>query len=397
MNDNCKRLDTLIHTFVEEKNIPIVGVSSGLDNLNQCAFVEMKDRRAYLISHDDIDIINRYFNLSYDTVQKIANFRKFVFDIYEYTNEKTHARLKVVLLNDNTMELSIIGGGLTSLIIKLMDHQLTICIKDTHDEVTTPLPSFDDVDKTLSMTLDLFQLKIIEKLGFDVTDPCLHDFMKFMNIPKLQLLDTYFKDLPFNYISDVELMESLVSDFSLDTNQIKFNTKQIEIPYELSYIISHLIKKVIPRRSDVLKMKQLINLMKFYHYLLGNEKNVFRLSFAHLKRSDLTSNSDLNRVYYSINLGYKLDVHIGYNLKHNNEFYTNVLDPEAPENGTYYMFSSSILKEETLQPSQTFTDNIDYIYTTVLSQIKEHINNVIKNTGEDLTERHLDLFKMAIY
>lgn len=110
----------------------------------------------------------------------------------------------------------------------------------------------------------------------------------------------------------------------------------------------------------------------------------------------MSPSSNFNRVYYSISLGNELDIHIGYKLKHHNQFYTCVLDPEVPEDGTYYMFSSRIIKDDSLRPSQTFTDNIEYIYTTVLNQIRDYINDSINNIDNPLTERHLELFKMVM-
>ena len=406
MNDNSNKLEKLIHAFSEEKNIPIVGASN-LENLNQCAFAKTRSKSIYLVAHDDIDIIQRYFNLSDRTFQKITDFRKFSFSIYGSSSKTMHNRLKVILSDDNTIELSILGLGLSSLMIKLTDNDLIISLMGYYDEIKAPLLSFDDIDSTLSIYLDLFKLQIIEKLGFDSADIHLSDFTKFMNIPNEQLLDYHFNSLHFNYFSNTAFIKSLSSIFNYDVTKLKVNNDDyddyddkvsIEIPYHLSNVIPYLVKKVVPRKKDSYSMIHLINLMKFYYNLIGTpeEKNIFELFFIRLQKSELSPSSNFNRVYYSISLGDKLDIHIGYKLKHHNQFYTCVLDPEVPEDGTYYMFSSRIIKDDSLRPSQTFTDNIDYIYTNVLNQIRDYINDSINNIDNPLTERHLELFKMVM-
>jgi len=401
MNDNCKKLESLIHTFASEKNIPIVGVSADLDGLNQCSFAKTKSKFMYLVAHDDIDIIQRHFNLSERTFQKITDFRQFSFSVYDSSSKTKHNRLKVILSDDNTIELSILGLGLSSLMIKLTDNDLIISLIGQYDEIKAPLLSFDDIDSTLSMYLDLFKLQIIEKLGFDSTDIHLRDFTKFMNISNEQLLECHFNSLPFNYFSNTNFMKILSSIFNYDVTKIKVNNDDkisIEIPYPLSDSIPYLVKQVVPRKNDGYSMIHLINLMKFYYNLIGipEEKNIFELSFIRLQKSELSPSSDFNRVYYSIHLGEKLDIFVGYNLKYHNDFYNCILDPASPDQGTYYMFSTNIIKEDSYNQSQIFTDNIDYIYTTVLNDIKEYINKIINNTDDHLTERHLNLFKMVM-
>lgn len=288
MNDNSNKLEKLIHAFSEEKNIPIVGASN-LENLNQCAFAKTRSKSIYLVAHDDIDIIQRYFNLSDRTFQKITDFRKFSFSIYGSSSKTMHNRLKVILSDDNTIELSILGLGLSSLMIKLTDNDLIISLMGYYDEIKAPLLSFDDIDSTLSIYLDLFKLQIIEKLGFDSADIHLSDFTKFMNIPNEQLLDYHFNSLHFNYFSNTAFIKSLSSIFNYDVTKLKVNNDDyddyddkvsIEIPYHLSNVIPYLVKKVVPRKKDSYSMIHLINLMKFYYNLIGTPEEKIFLSFS---------------------------------------------------------------------------------------------------------------------
>lgn len=404
MNDNLKRLEGLIQSFVIDKNIRMFDIRAKqclINGKNQCIMGQLKDMDMYLIAHNDLNIFENYLNLSSKTLQKVEQLRKFSFDIYEETNEDEHKRLKIKLFHNNTIEFSIMGLGVSGLVVSLTDNLLTVSLVNTYKKTSLDFMSFDDIDTALYMALDFLTAKLINQIGFEGNDPCSEDILKFINTTQEQLLADYFSDLPFNYIEPVQLINDSCNDLNYDIKSIKLTSDNAIIPYHMINVLTNVIKKIIPRKEDSYKMSQLISLMNFYYDLrnISPKNNDSTISFKSSKKAYLGLNSKLDDVYYSFHIGSKLSLYVGYQLKHHNDLYIPILDVNAPEHGTYYKFSSSINKKRSVDSYKTYesyTDDLDYVYNTVLNEIKSDINEKINNIDDNITSRHLDVYKMLM-
>lgn len=404
MNDNFKKLENLIYSFAVDKNIPMFDINSKkghIDGENQCSYTILNNQSVYLIAHDELDILEKYLDLSVKTVQKIKQLRQFAFDIYEEKVKCDYKQLKIRILYDNTIEFSALGSGLLGLRFKLTEFLLTVSIPTIYESTTVELNSSDDINKSFNMALDNLFECLIRKIGFEGNNPCSEDILKFINTPNEQLLIDYFSILPFNYIAPSQLITDSCNDLNYNIESIKLTRENAKIPYHMTSLLSNVIKKIIPRKEDSYKMSQLISLINFYYDLTNvkPENNSFNISFKLSKKIYIGPNSDLNNVYYSFHIGSKLSLYIGYNLKHHNSYYTPILDVNAPEHGTYYKFSSSINKKMNLESSkicEIYTDDLDYVYNTILNEIKSDINEKINNIDGNITSRHLDVYKMIV-
>ena len=404
MNDNLKRLERLIQSFAVDKNIPMINIREknfSINGENQCSFGTIKDQDIYFIAHDDVDILEKYLNLSVHTIQKIEQLRQFAFDIYEKTNECLFKRSKIRLFHNNTIELAILGLGRSGLVVNLTDNILTVSLVDIYKETSVEFMSFDDIDTALYTALDSLTATLINQIGFEGNDPRSEDILKFINTSKEQLLADYFSLLPFNYIDPSQLIKGSCNDLNYDIESIKLTSDNARIPYHMTNILSNAIKKIIPRKEDSYKMSQLISLMNFYYDLrnISPENNASNISFKFSEKAYIGKNSELNNTYYSFHIGSKLSIYVGYNLKHHNDYYIPILDANAPEHGTYYKFTSSINNKKSVdlyKTYETYTDDLDYVYNTVLNEIKSEINEKISNIDDTITSRHLDVYRMLV-
>lgn len=404
MHDNLKKLENLIYSFSVDKSIPMFDINSKeghIDGENQCSFAILKNQFVYIIAHEDLDILEKYLNLSVQMVKKIEQIRQFSFDIYEEKVKCYYKQLKIIISCDNTIEFSVLGSGLLALRIKLTEFLLTVSIPAIYESTTVELNSSDDINKSLNMALDNLFECLIRKIGFEGNNPYSEDILKFINTPNEQLLIDYFSILPFNYIAPSQLITDSCNDLNYSIESIKLTSENARIPYHMTNLLSNVIKKIIPRKEDSYKMSQLISLINFYYDLINikPENNSFNISFKLSKKIYIGPNSNLNNVYYSFHIGSEISLYVGYNLKHHNNYYTYILDDNAPEHGTYYKFSSSINKKITLESPkkyETYTDDLDYVYSTILNEIKSHINEKINNIDDTITSRHLDIYKMIV-
>lgn len=76
--------------------------------------------------------------------------------------------------------------------------------------------------------------------------------------------------------------------------------------------------------------------------------------------------------------------------------YEQCVDGES-ENGYQYQFKSYIGNKNHVDTKlvQYFTNNIDFVYNTVLNEIRTFITETIATTPDELTARQIEVFKMT--
>ena len=167
----------------------------------------------------------------------------------------------------------------------------------------------------------------------------------------------------------------------------------------MTALFPQIIKQLSKDKDSETKFKQFINLMSFYADLLSTTHDT-SISFKEYGKHELAPSSVINSEYCHFALfGGSLLLTLGNQLKPNDNIdslYEQCVDGES-ENGYQYQFKSYIGNKNDVDTKlvQYFTNNIDFVYNTVLNEIRTFITETIATTPDELTARQIEVFKMT--
>lgn len=404
-----------ILSFADANNLAVMHPNSqngvSVDSENICFLCSGKDYTIYLISHDEINLFQNYFSLTEQSINKINEIRKFIYGFYSKPDDRKQNCLKVKYQKENnqkenSIEFSIFGDFLPSLRVRLTEKDISITYGYGYSVSVTYL-SEDTFEQKFNEVLCLVPQHILTMLGFDGCDENSEEVITFMKKSVNDLLIDHFEKFGFNYIHKDALIlqacaESSISiDDLLEQNKdVKEPDTTIRIPNTMIDLLPKIIKNIFPDNDVEKKFKQLINLMSFYTDLMSQENDSL-IIFKKYEKHELSPSAILNSAYCHLSLfGGECLITLGSQLKPNDHLsiiYEDHID-EKSENGYQYQFMSSLNNKEystTGKSNRYFTNDIDFIYNIVLTQIRELIADTINTNPDAITSRDLEVFKMA--
>lgn len=409
LTDRFYELQKSILVFADSKNMTILSPNThsglSLDDENQCLFATLKNSFIYLVSHDDVNLFEKHFDLTAETMMKIENIRSFLYGVYASTDDRKQKCLKVNYEKEQSIDFTIFGDCLPSLRIKLTATEIRVSWL-YGNTVSVDYSLSDDFEQKLNEALSLVNPKVLNILGFDEYTEHSEEVVTFMNKSTQDLLVEHFAKFDFNYIHKDDLIakacnESFISiDELLQHNKdVKEPNKHLKIPHNMTALLPKIIKQLSKDKDSETKFKQFINLMSFYADLRSTTHDV-SISFKNYGKHELAPSSGINSEYCHFALfGGSLILTLGNQLKPNDDIssiYKQCVDGES-ENGYQYQFKSYIGNKKHDVDSKLFryfTNDIDFVYTTVLNEIRTVITETIATTPDELTARQIEVFKM---
>ena len=92
LTDRFYELQKSILVFADSKNMTILSPNThsglSLDDENQCLFATLKNSFIYLVSHDNVNLFEKHFDLTAETMMKIENIRSFLYGVYASTDDR---------------------------------------------------------------------------------------------------------------------------------------------------------------------------------------------------------------------------------------------------------------------------------------------------------------------
>lgn len=402
-------IEKSILAFADSKNLTILSPNThsglSLEAENQCLFTKMKNSFIYLISHDDINLFENYFDVTAETMSKIQNIRSFLYGVYASPDDRKQKCLKVIYEKEQNIDFAIFGDCLPSLRIELRETEIRVSWL-YGNTVSIDYSLNDDFEQKLNEALSLVKPKVLNILGFDGYTENSEEVINFMNKSTHDLLVEYFSKFDFNYIHKDDLIAKAcaelvihVDELSEHNKEVKDPHKHVKIPHHMTALLPKIIKQLSKDKDSETKFKQFINLMSFYSDLCSTTCDV-SISFKNYVKYELAPSSRISSEYCHFSFfGGLLILTLGNQLKPNENIisiYEQCVDRES-ENGYQYQFESYFGYEKYDIDSKLFryfTNDIDFVYTTVLNEIRTVITETLATTPDELTARQIEVFKM---
>jgi hypothetical protein len=398
-----------ILAFADSKNLNIMSPNThsgiSLESENQCLFAKLKNSFIYFISHDDVNLFENYFDLTAETMMKIQNIRSFIYGVYASPDDRKQKCLKVIYEKEQHIDFSIFGDCLPSLRIELRETEMRVSWL-YGNTVSVDYSLSDDFEQKLNEALSLVKPKVLNILGFDEHTEHSEEVITFMNKSTQDLLVEHFAKFDFNYIHKDDLIEKAcaeldihVDDLLKHNKDVKEPHRHVKIPHDMTALLPKIIKQLSKDKDSETKFKQFINLMSFYADLRSTTHDA-SISFKNYGKHELAPSSCINSEYCHFALfGGSLLLTLGNQLKPDDNIgslYEQCVDGES-ENGYQYQFESYIGNKKYDVNSKLFkyfTNDIDFVYNTVLNEIRTVITETIATTPDELTARQIEVFKM---
>ena len=409
LTDRFYDIEKSILAFADSKNLTILSPNThsglSLEADNQCLFAKLKNSFIYLVSHDDVNLFENHFDLTAETMTKIQNIRSFIYGVYAKPDDRKQKCLKVIYEKEQNIDFTIFGDCLPSLRIELRETEIRVAWL-YGNTVSVDYSLGDDFEQKLNEALSLVNPKVLNIIGFDGYTENSEAVIEFMNKSTQDLLVEHFAKFGFSYIHKDDLItkacdESSISidDLLQHNKDVKEPNKHLKIPHNMTALLPKIIKQLSKDKDSETKSKQFINLMSFYADLRSTTHDI-SISFKAYGKHELAPSSVINSEYCHFSLfGGSLILNLGNQLKPIEDIYSlyeQCVDGES-ENGYQYQFESYIRKKDydfDTNLVRYFTNDINFVYNTVLNEIRTVITETIATTPDELTARQIEVFKM---
>lgn len=381
-----------------------------LDGNNQCIIFKNSSWDIYIVAFEELHILEDFLHLSSETIMKITKVRKFLTDLYGDSSNVGN-RLKIKINHGKGIEFTLIGSNLMRLEIEVTDDFVTVSTRMTAsaDKCSISLKDYQNIDLALTSALDIFTNTTLAAVGFKDGTLDSDEVKKFLKKSIEDLVSEHLSDLDVNVFELNKLLSTVCLDMNIDPNEIfdyapnkkhtstkSIDENSLEIPSNLIKVLPKVFYKVTPINGS--KMEQLINLISFYYYITQKD---FKVSFGakRLYKHNFINPSklDFNNNYYTLNFSDFIRISVGHNQQSDIAF-----DPiySGPTKSNTFKFVFWFEKSLTsvgnrAKMTEYLTNNVDFIYDKVLDSLVNFINTQVDNIGNPITEKHLELFKMA--
>lgn len=416
--------ELMIKSYVNAHKMTVKKFSSSvdIDGENQCLFKKISNTlTCYIISHDDLDIAERFLQLSPTTVKQIFELRNCCFGLSEETHFGSQKRLKVILNSDtDTIQMTFIGSDVAPLIINLNTDMVTVsvfvkCLKNFN--ISVPYSHISEVDRAIFSAIDDIMEDIKNEMGFNSSSKLPYNFLDFMDISKIDILNSKLKNTGFTYIEKDTLLLEICNDLNLshdvysDYDDDDSYNQSVEFSVPVDKIFSKIIKHVITCEKDEKAMRQLLCLINFYSKLINKTESTY-FTFNNFTKSSLAPERELGMAFYSFSVSDLLTLDVGYNVPSLNPYqnlnmvndkFVSLYDVEGssifekPEISYFYRFMIDLENNHdklSTVATEYFTNDIDYVYSILLHRINHLIKREVNSDSDYLSAADLELFKM---
>lgn len=360
-----------------------------------CQFEQNGNNKFYTITHDRLNIIQDFLKLSPKTLSSIDYVRQFKFNLYNRSYRYIHNRQNITINNhDQSIVLSFCGKRQPSLSIHISSAGLCVSL----GSIQTPINKINNlkqIDNFINQSIHNFLIpNLLSDAGFQRNSPHSPEVLTFISKTVKELFNEGNIDPRFNYMPLSELVHAVCRDLDLNFNDVMTGVdtytqiNNIYIPSNLTNMLSSVAQKVVNIDGIKSKIDQLINLFMFIDNL--NNKTIrYSLTLRELDKGDFLNNSkSINRAYYILNMG-SFVIQIGHDIP---KVISN--DSYIDSNNDVNFFAFFIRNDDDFK--EYITNDFDYMYNLILTEIRDKINATIGNQSDYITQKDLDVYKMAM-
>lgn len=361
---------------------------------NGCFFELIGNNKFYMMSHKNIRVMEDFFDLSLDTISNIEHVRQFGFKMLNRVSKKNH-RSQSITMNTQEDFLVIVlhGNGLPSLSIKINTHVVVVSLDNSIQSQSCKIDNYNSMNVAVNSAVNTIIRSLLKKAGFHSSNEQSPEVVAFMSKTAKELFNERDIDSRFNYLTLNELVYSVCQDLNLNLNDVLSGVSanetinNIYVPNNLTTMLSSVAQKIVNIDGLKSKIDQLICLFVFIDNL-KNKPIRCSLTLREIEKTDFFVNGSIDRSYYILNIG-SFVIHIGHKIP-------KVLSKNSYIDSSNGVNLFSFFTVNNGNYEEYITNDLDYIYNLILTDIREHISETISNKSGIITLKDLEVYKMAI-
>lgn len=373
-----------------------------LESDNQFNYSHIGPVSLYLIAHKDVRVTYDFLKLSPATLQNIENTRTLISNIDPEEMVIPHV-LHKVKIKPEEIELSIIGSGLSSFRIVINNSHLYVTVADQKFKSELHLiECYDDIDRLVNMATHQVIPSFLNYNGFKSTDQNSPEVVDFIKKTADEMFFEKGVNPLFNYLQPIELVHLVCTDLKLNVNVVleALNTKNndtfsnLHIPNNLTTMMSSMAQHIVKKDGIKSKIDQLISLIVLYN-LITHKKTKFSVSFTPVKKRDFFKGQSSDRSFYRLNISDTLIIKIGHNIMPNAKDDAVYVQPNDDNKFFSFIYLKNI---DTYEYKEYVTNDIDYVYNEVLTDLCNIIKKVLHKDDDDgISFKDLEVYNMAVF
>jgi hypothetical protein len=413
MSNFVKQALTLVDKSIKDLDLPVFEIGLGatkpknpviLHANDQCIKSNMKDQTIYILTHNDIHIVDDLLSLTpylKNKIQRVGQFTSGMYGEKSLFNQPSH---KVVLFSNKDMiELTIIG---TTLKFLLSADNINIKSNLVCEFGDFPFSDVSSLHRIIDECLDKLVADVLTITGFPNSTETSLEVLDFLNKSAVELLLPSLVNSRCSFVKPSEYLDALKIDWPdfVDIRMKDGKNKNIDDNFfpcvfkdDEQLIFISTFSQLIKDKKSHHKFEQLVGLMSFYSSLLDRPLS-FQTNFFGVRKPTFFANKSCEHAFYSFTLS-DLTLSVGHNIV-SGEFNDGIAVYDVKEdNETYnYSFNFTVGKKKDYGTTvEHLTNDLDYVYNFVLEAIKKHINQSISNVDGVINKEHIEVFKMLTF
>lgn len=400
------KIQNLIPKTAAKLNLNIETFSTETDYMNGNNYLletETNQVKLYLINHKNLNFLNELLNISEENKLKLKKLSEILNIVsgeksFNYANSQ-----KITIQNHKDDNINIKIADTMSDLTFIFCNTGLIITNNVESLISNPinLESIDEINDKIDELIFNCKIALFNHIHLsEGKDETSIEFKKH-TLTREAYINSRLETPELKYILGSTLLKNACTELGLSTSDLDGKRSEnlpnlsymdkhsydLNIDYKNKSLIKKILKQVCLEKNVESEIDSLVNLLSFYQLLSKNNIDI-KFHLTHVSKKDR-----LHMSFYKLSFGDMFTMSIGNNMK-NSKRATDIIIRETSLNDPVYKytFRSNILKNQ--DKNIYLTNNISYIYKTMLNSIRKEIGLIIEDESASIGEEQINLYKM---